>query len=183
VDQDIKHIISGCIANDRRSQEKLYRRFFPTMMGMCMRHTKDQSEAQMILNNGFLKVFKKIDSYKGSGSFEGWIRKIVYHSISDYFRSNAKYVKFLVFEEYDSKVEGVDDKLHEEDILKMIDEIPDASAAVFTLYCIEGYTHKEIAEIKNISVGTSKWHLANARKKLQELILKSKSNNTRYVNG
>jgi len=183
LEQEIKNIITGCIANDRRSQELLYRKYFHTMMGMCMRHTQDKSEAQMILNNGFLKVFKKIDTYSGKGSFEGWIRKIVYHSISDYFRSNSKYLKFLVFEEYDSKVEGIDEKLHEEDILKMIKAIPESSAAVFTLYCIEGYTHKEIAELKNISVGTSKWHLANARKKLQELILQSRSNNNRYVNG
>jgi len=183
LEQEVKHIIQGCIANDRRAQEKLYRQFFPTMMGMCMRHTQDKSEAQMILNNGFLKVFKKIESYKGTGSFEGWIRKIIYHSISDYFRSNSKYVKFLVFEEYDSKIEGVDEKLHEEDILKMVSSIPESSAAVFTLYCIEGYSHKEIADLKNISIGTSKWHLANARKKLQELILQSRSNNNRYVNG
>lgn len=153
------------------------------MMGMCMRHTKDQSEAMMILNNGFLKVFKKIESYKHKGSFEGWIRKIIYHSISDYFRSNAKYVKFLVFEDYDVKIDNIENRLYEEDILKLIEKVPEASAAIFILYCIEGYSHKEIAEMKNISEGTSKWHLSSARKKLQELILDSQSNNYGYVSG
>jgi len=182
VEKEVQHIIDGCCQNDRWSQEKLYRMFFPTMMGMCMRHTKDEGEAMMILNNGFLKVFKNISSFKGTGSFEGWIRRIVYHSISDYFRSQSKYLKFLMFEEYDQKVNTVEHKLFEEDILKLIGQLPDSSAEVFIKYCIEGYTHVEIAKLRNISVGTSKWHLSNARKKLQEMLLRQ-SNLRNIANG
>lgn len=183
MDQELKHIIAQCGKNDRKAQEQLYRKFFPVMINMIMRHTKDKREAQSILNNGFLKVFKKIDTFQDKGSFEGWIRKIIYHSISDYFRIHSKYVKFLVFEDYDTPIDNIDEQLHEEDILNMISSIPDASAEVFKLYCIDGYSHKEIADMKSISVGTSKWHLANARKKLQALILTSRSNTINYVNG
>lgn len=143
------------------------------MLKMCMRYTQNREDAMIIVNNGFLRVFKKIDQFQAKGSLEGWIRRIVYHSVSDYFRKREKDLKFLVFEEYDKEIHGtVLDKLYADDIISIIDEIPPASGEVFRLFAIEGYTHKEIAEIKGISIGTSKWHLSEARKKLQKLIYK-----------
>ena len=144
------------------------------MMNMAMRYVNDKFKAAEIVNDGFLKVFKKIDQYEFRGSFEGWIRRIVFHSISDTIRKDANYLKFMVFEEHDKKNNNqILDHLYEEDLIKMIDKIPPASGAIFLLFAVQGYSHKEISELKNISVGTSKWHLSEARKKLQNLVLEN----------
>ena len=135
-----------------------------------------------IVNNGFLRVFKKLDTFSFKGSLEGWIRKLVYHSISEYYKKNSKYLQFLVFEDRDRAVaERAMDNIYVEDILKMVDLLPPATQQVFRLYAIEGFTHPEISKKINISVGTSKWHLAAARKKLKHLI--STSNNYRLYAG
>lgn len=174
---DINKLISGCKLNDRSSQENLYRHFFQTMMTMCLRYIDDRQKAASIVNEGFLKVFLNINQYEHRGSFEGWIRRIVFRCLSDHIRKEANYLKFLVFEDYERpSSDTVLSKLYEEDILKLIEHIPAASGQVFIQYAINGYTHKEIAEMKGISIGTSKWHLSEARKKLQELILKTDSN-------
>lgn len=168
-----KDVIAGCAANNRKHQELLYKKFFPKMMQMCMRYTSDQDKAMQICNDGFLKVFKNIKKYESKGSFEGWIRRIVFHSLSDYFKSEKKYMHFMVFEEKEkSTQQNALDQIYYDDLLNMINELPDASARVFRLYAIEGYKHREIAETLNISVGTSKWHLAEARKLMKELIIK-----------
>ena len=178
-----EELIAGCLKNDRYSQEMLFRKYFPQMMSMCMRYTRDREKAMEIVNTGFLRVFTKIGSYTHKGSFEGWIRKLVYHSISDYFKSNSRYLQFLVFEEHDRAEEKADalSKVYAEDILQMVKKLPPASQEVFRLYAIEGYTHVEIAKKVNISIGTSKWHLNAARKKLKELI--QDSNNVRLYAG
>lgn len=159
------------MANDRYWQEQLYRRFFPAMMKMCMRRTDDEDEAMTIVNNGFLRVFKKIHLYSFKGSLEGWIRRLVWHSLADFYRERQKYVHFLVFEERDEPVNSSPaSQLFAEDILRMVDSLPPASAEVFRLYAIEGYSHAEVAERMGISEGTSKWHLSMARQKLRDLI-------------
>lgn len=164
-------IVAGCVSNNRYFQEVLYRRYFNTMLGMCMRYTNDRDRALEIINNGFLKVFKKIDTFSFKGSLEGWIRRIVYHSLSDYFKGEAQYLKLMVFEEKESNQYAYStDKLYTEDILNMVRKLPPASQEVFRLYAIEGYSHAEIGEILGISVGTSKWHLSNAREKLKEML-------------
>jgi len=149
------------------------------MMRMCMRYIQDRDRASGIVNDGFLKVFKKIDQYEFRGSLEGWIRRIVFHSMSDNIKKETKYLKFMVFEEHDkSSNNTVMDRLYENDILKLIEKLPAASGDVFILFSIQGYSHKEIAELKGISVGTSKWHVSEARKKLQELIRKNHTQNS-----
>ena len=166
-----EELVEGCIANDRHCQELLYRRYFPVMMDMCLRRTRDEEEAMTIVNNGFLRVFKKIQLYTFKGSLEGWIRRLVWHSLADHFREQRRYAHFLIYEEQDQVVpEAAAHQLHAEDILKMIGSLPPASAEVFRLYAIEGYSHAEVATEMNISEGTSKWHLSTARKALRELI-------------
>lgn len=166
-----EEMVKGCVANDRHWQELFYRRFFPAMMEMCLRRTDDREEAMTIVNNGFLRVFKKIHLYSFKGSLEGWVRRLVWHSLADHFREKQKYVHFLVFEERDSVASGGPaSQLYAEDILKMVDTLPPASAEVFRLYAIEGFSHAEIAEQMGISDGTSKWHLSTARQKLRQLI-------------
>ncbi len=164
-------IVEGCLKNDRHCQELLYRAYFGKMMAMCMRYTDDRDIAMEIVNNGFLRVFKKLSTFSFKGSLEGWIRKLVYHSLSEYFKKHSRYLQFLVFEEHDKGIyANALDNMYEEDLLKMVDTLPPATKEVFRLYAIEGFTHPEIAKQLSISVGTSKWHLAAAREKLKRLI-------------
>lgn len=162
-------MVEGCVRNDRRAQEALYRQFFPEMLCMVQRHTPDEDTALLVLNNGFLRVYKKLHTFAFKGSLEGWIRRLVYHSMADYFRENARYLHFLVLEDHDNAVpEKGHDRMYEEDLLKAVHNLPPASQQVFRLYAIEGYSHAEIAETLNMSEGTSKWHLSHARQKLRD---------------
>ncbi len=166
-----QEVVAGCANNQRFFQEKLYRQFFPTMLHMCMRYTQDEDKAMQIVNNGFLRVFKKIDTFQFKGSLEGWIRKLVYHAMADYFKANQKSMHFLVFEERDQTIkEEATSSMYFEDLMGLVRKLPPATQQVFNLYAIEGYRHPEIAKELDISVGTSKWHLAEARKKLKKLI-------------
>ena len=174
-------IINGCIRNDRSFQEILYRRHFAVMMQMCLRYTNwDRDRAFEILNDGFLRVFKKIQTFEGKGSLQGWIRRLIFHAISDYFKANRQYADSIVLEEHDTEGLRSNDSSHTnvglgnlyfEDLLKMVDSLPPATREVFRLYAIEGFTHVEIAEQLDISVGTSKWHLSTAREKLKMMII------------
>ncbi len=164
-----EELVAACADNDRLAQEALYRRFFPEMLRMCRRHTRDDEIALDILNRGFLRVFQKIHTFAFRGSFEGWVRRLIWHSLADYFRDNARYTHFLVFEERDDAVaDQSNDVFHEEDILRAVRMLPPMSQEVFRLYAIEGYSHAEIAENLSISEGTSKWHLSTARQKLRD---------------
>lgn len=175
-------IIAGCARNERAFQEILYRQHFAVMMQMCLRYTNgDKDRAFEILNDGFLRVFKKIHLYEAKGSLQGWIRRLIFHAISDYFKSNNRYLSSVVLEEQDAHdalhTEGghhnsppILGQLYFEDLLKMVDRLPPATREVFQLYAIEGFTHPEISEQLNISVGTSKWHLSAAREKLKLMI-------------
>ena len=147
------------------------------MIQMCLRYTNgDKERALEILNDGFLRVFKKINTFSFKGSLEGWIRRLVFHAISDYFKQNKAYLDSVVFSEVlpEAKMpqytEGVLSELYYDDLLKVIDLLPPATCKVFTLYAIEGLNHAEIGEQLNISVGTSKWHLSSAREQLRILL-------------
>lgn len=166
-----QELVEGCTRNERRAQETLYRRFFPEMMRMTRKYTRDDDTAIEIVNNGMLRVFKKIHTFAFKGSLEGWVRRLVYHSMADYFRDNARYLHFLVLEDHDSAVpERGHETFYEEDILRAVRALPPVSQEVFRLYAIEGYSHAEIAENLEISEGTSKWHLSTARQKLREML-------------
>jgi RNA polymerase sigma factor (sigma-70 family) len=175
-------IIAGCVRNERKWQEILYRRHFQTMMQMVLRHTDgDRDPALEIVNDGFLKVFKNIQQFAFKGSLEGWIRRIVFHAMSDYFRANGKHLETIVLTDYDllptpqnpKTTEGGLTNLFFEDLMGLVEQLPPATREVFRLYAIEGFNHIEIGEQLNISVGTSKWHLSNAREKLKEMIKES----------
>lgn len=160
--------MKGCLANDRKWQERLYRRYFPAMMAMCLRHTGDREEALSIVNNGFLRVFQKIHLFSGTGSLEGWIRKLVWHNLADHYKERTRYLRFLVFEEHDRSTRpAADDELLLQDLMDLVEQLPPASKAVFRLFAIEGCSHAEIADRLGISEGTSKWHLNAARTRLK----------------
>lgn len=165
-------LVTGCRKGERLAQKVLYERYFGKMLGIAMRYTKQQEEAVEILNAAFLKVFTALDNYQDNNNLAGWIAKIVFNCSIDHVRRHTKYRKVMDFEiEHDAPVvnESINN-LNAEDLYKLIQQLPNASKTVFCLYVVDGYKHKEIGDMLNITVGTSKWHLANARKELQNLI-------------
>jgi RNA polymerase sigma-70 factor (ECF subfamily) len=174
-------LVKGCAENNRIFQEILYRKYFLAMMRMCSRYTSDRDIALEIVNNGFLKVFQKIDTFSFSGSLEGWIRRIVFHCLSDYFRANARQINLLELEGRDAptRSEALSD-LYYEDILVLVDRLPEISQKVFKYFAIEGYTHAEIGAMLHMSEGNSKWHLSMARRQLKEMI-NGHHNRTNYA--
>jgi RNA polymerase sigma-70 factor (ECF subfamily) len=175
-------IIKGCLRNDRASQKTLYEHFYSKMLGVCLRYSKSSDEAKDVLHEGFLKVFDSLKNFKGNGSFEGWIRRIMVNTAIDHLRKNKQ--NYLIVstvyanEKAGSTEEVSDDELamhiDKEEILKAVQELTPAYRTVFNLYVIEEYTHKEIAELLDISEGTSKSNLSkakfNLRKNLMHLI-------------
>ncbi len=170
-EQAEQELIRGCVENNRKSQEQLYRKFFPTMLAMCRKYMSDEDEVMDVLNQGFLKVFQKINLYENRGSLEGWIRRLIFRTLADHFRSKKSYLKFLVMEERDQPLpENAVQSLFYEDLMSLVKLLPTTSKEVFLLHALEGYTHIEIGEKLGMSEGTSKWHLSNARKILKEKI-------------
>ena len=139
---------------------------------MCLRYTKDSDTARLIVNDGFLRIFKNIGKYSGTGSLKAWIKRIVFNSMSDYYRKESRYLKMMLFEEKEKIIkEDQNDQLYYDDIIRLVDELSLTTKNVFTLYAIDGYGHKEIGNMLGISEGNSKWHLHKARKILQEKII------------
>lgn len=167
-------LIHGCLNGERRMQEELYRRFAPKMYAVCLRYAGNSEEAQDILQEGFIKIFKKLSSFRGEGSFEGWIRRIFVNTSIEHFR-RKNYLQ-PVTEREENTIEGkylsVLDSLAEKDIMSLIQELSPGYRTVFNLYVIEGYTHKEIGDMLGISEGTSKSQLSRAKVILQDLVRK-----------
>ena len=171
---DIK-LIDGCINNSRSAQEQLYKQFYGPMVSICLRYTKNEEDAIEVLHNGFLKVFKKISTYDGSkASLYTWIRTIIVHSAIDFIRQRGKFTSQLELEKAEEASIDADavQRISTRELLKLVQQLPHGAHTVFNLYIIEGYNHKEIAQLLGISEGTSKWHLSEARKKLQHLLQK-----------
>lgn len=173
----LEDLISGCKKNDRKAQNALYKRYAKPMFGLCKRYIKDISEAEEIMINGFYKVFMKMDQFRGQGSFEGWMRRIMVNEALMYLR---RYNMNLSVELNDNigkeNVLKPDAGIREQDILKLLDHLPIGYRTVFNLYAIEGYAHQEIAEKLGVSINTSKSQLLKARKKLKELLEQRKYN-------
>lgn len=170
---ELQELIQGCIRNERSAQEKLYRLFYPRMMAVIRRYIDEVQQAEEVLNNGYLRAFQKIGQYNFQGSFEGWLRKIVFHAVSDYVKQNIKYNEKVILVEKDQYVEKDHaDNLYYNQLLKLVQMLPDATRMVFNMYVMEGFSHKEISKMLGISEGTSKWHLSEGRRVLKERIEK-----------
>jgi RNA polymerase sigma factor (sigma-70 family) len=167
-------LISGCIDGNRRMQEELYRRFSPRMYAVCLRYAGNAEEAEDILQEGFIKIYKKLGSFRSEGSFEGWIRRIFVNTAIEHFR-RKRYLQ-PVTEKEESTLEGnylsVLDNLAERDILELVQKLSPGYRTVFNMYVVEGYTHKEIGDILGISEGTSKSQLSRAKVILQQMVKK-----------
>lgn len=167
-------LISGCINGDRKMQRELYERYSAKMFGVCLRYAGSTEEAEDILQEGFIKVFKKIGSYRGEGSFEGWIRRIFVNTAIEQFRRKT-YMQPIT-EREENSVEAtylsVLDSLAEKDIVKLVQQLSPGYRTVFNMYVVEGFTHRQIAESLGISEGTSKSQLSRAKIILQDLVKK-----------
>lgn len=165
-------LIVGCLEGNRRMQEELYRRFSSRMYAVCLRYAGNAEEAEDILQEGFIKVFKKLDSFRREGSFEGWIRRIFVNTAIEHFR--RKRYLMPVTEKEENTIEGkylsVLDDLAARDIMALVQELSPGYRTVFNMYVVEGYTHKEIADMLGISEGTSKSQLSRAKVILQDMV-------------
>ena len=167
-------LVKDCINNDRTAQEALYKLFHAEMLRVCYSYLPDKELAKEAFNTGFLKVFQSIKNFDiQKGELGGWIRKIMIYTAIDLCRKELKFnSKSLNDQDTDDYFisPSVLEKLYFEDILKNIRTLPFATQTVFNLSVLDGFTHKEIGEQLNISEGTSRWHLAEAKRKLRELL-------------
>lgn len=170
-------LIKGCLDGDRRMQEHLYQRFAGKMYAVCLRYAGKAEDAQDILQDGFVKIFKNLHMYRGDGSFEGWIRRIFVNTAIEHYRRQVNV--YSVTESHENLLEANElsaiDNLSMKDLMKMIQELSPGYRTVFNLYVVEGYSHKEIAEMTGISEGTSKSQLARAKGVLQQIIKKKRT--------
>jgi RNA polymerase sigma factor (sigma-70 family) len=164
-------IIRGCITGDRASQSKLYHLYARKMMGVCMWYANNREEAEEILQDGFMRVFKYLNKYSGEGSFEGWMRKVMVSAALSKYRNKSS--QMWVITEYCSDAHDIAEessfisRFDEKELVKLVQTLSPAYRLVFNLYVFEGLKHREIAALLNISEGTSKSNLSNARKILQ----------------
>jgi RNA polymerase sigma-70 factor (ECF subfamily) len=167
-------LIEGCLQGNSKMQYELYQRFAPKMYGVCLRYAANAEEAEDVLQEGFVKVFRKLQSFRSEGSFEGWIRRIFVNTAIEQFRRKT-YLQPITDRE-EATVEGghlsVLDDLAERDIIGLVQQLSPGYRTVFNMYVIEGYTHREIADALGISEGTSKSQLSRAKLILQELVQK-----------
>ncbi len=173
--EDFKPIISDCIAGDPKALAKLYRQFAPKMFGVCLRYAKDSTEAEDNLQDGFIKVFTNLKSFRNDGSLEGWIRRIMINVSLEKIRKQHLMYPVEDVAIYDS-INYSDDviaKISADDLMKLIQELPPRYQLVFNLYVIEGMSHQEIATEMSITQGTSKSNLARARDILKKKVHKN----------
>jgi RNA polymerase sigma factor (sigma-70 family) len=172
--EHIHKLIKGCKKQDPKSQELLYRQFFELAMRVCLRYSTNYEEAIEILNDGFMRIFVKIDLYNPELSFQGWLRKIMIRTALNYYKKHKKHY-------YHYEIEDIKDIPLEEDAIQqmsynelaeVIQKLSPVYRTVFNLHVIDGYKHEEIAEILGISVGTSKSNLARAKANLREMLKK-----------
>ncbi len=165
-------LIKGCLNGDSKMQEELYKRFAPKMYAVCLRYSNNAENAQDLLQEGFIKIFRNLNRFRGDGSFEGWIRRIFVNTSIEYFRKKTNL--FSITEKEDLVVEDSSlnalDRLAEKDIILLVQELSPGYRTVFNLYAIEGYSHKEIGTMLNINEGTSKSQLARAKSILKKKV-------------
>ncbi len=180
-------LIDGCLVDDRRAQQRVYELFYGKMMAVCLRYTKNTDQAKDILQDGFIKVFRSMEKFNRAGSFEGWIRRIMVNTAIDHFRRTKN--AYLLLGE-DRSIEDFGDQDEEDvlaeeneeeafdvkpaDVINAMQKLTPAYRTVFNLYVFEELTHKEIAEMLGINIGTSKSNLAKAKNNLRKLLTKGR---------
>ena len=173
--ENINHIIKLCKQMDKHAQKALYDAYAPILLGICMRYANSKAEAEDILQDGFVKIFINIKQYKESGSFEGWLKRIIVNTSITYLRLNKKRFYHLEISDIQDNTyvnANINSDYTHAELLQTIRELPDGYKAIFNLFAIEGYSHKEIAGLLNIDVGTSKSQYSRAKKLLRKKLEK-----------
>jgi RNA polymerase sigma factor (sigma-70 family) len=168
-----ENLLNGCRRHDRHAQRFLFEHFSSRMLSLCYRYIKDRMEAEDVMVIAFTKVFDRIKQYKGEGSFEGWIRRVMVNESLTYLRRTKSMYLETDIEQADREPDynGLDSTLETEDLVRLISELPAGYRIVFNLYAIDGYSHQEIADQLGISENTSKSQLSRARAHLQKRLL------------
>ena len=172
-----EQLINECKAGKALAQRQLYEKYSRKMMGICMRYTSNRDEAQDILQDGFVKVFDKLNTYQGQGSFEGWLRRIFVNTALDQYRKNKQTKGELDIDDVGYAIDsGVDvaSNIQADELLRILQKIPAGYRIVFNMYAIEGFSHKEIAEELGVSENTSKTQFMRARAFLKNILEKQK---------
>ena len=171
---DIKNIINGCLNGNRRDQELLYRRHAAKLYAACLQYSGNDEEARDILQEGFIKIFENLVHYKYEGSFEGWMRRIIVNTALEKYRSRHSLYRVDDIDQIPEQYAEPDNEdysgLEADDLMEIIRELPPKYRMVFNFFAIEGYSHKEISQMINISEGTSKSNLSRARFILQRRV-------------
>ncbi|MRS02935.1 RNA polymerase sigma factor [bacterium] len=168
-----EELVMGCVMNDRKSQEMLYRKFSREMYNICLAYENDRDKAKDILQEGFIKVFRSIKTFNKKGSLKGWIKRIMANTAIDHWRVSSNEDQFLSIDLLtpgDQPFESPNTTLNCSDILSQIGRLPSGARLIFNLYALEGYSHKEIAEKLHITEGTSKSQVNRARHLLQQYL-------------
>ena len=178
---DEQAILAGCLKGESRSQELLYKNFAPTMFAICLRYAADHPQAEDMLQEGFIKVFQNLGRFRNEGSFEGWMKRIFVNTAFEWLRKHGVMNRVMDVEFFAEEIIQQDafDELSKNDLVRMIQNLSPGYRTVFNLFAIEGYSHKEIAVMMNISEGTSKSQFSRARYLLQKMVINS--NKTRYA--
>ena len=171
---DEQNLIAGCIKGEPWAQKKIYELHAPAMMSVCVRYVTDRETARDLLQDGFIKIFTKIESYSGSGSFAGWVRRIFVTTALEYLRQKDALKQSESLDDSNYPIENVDvsvlQKIAADDLMQLIFELPTGYRTIFNLYAIEGFSHAEIAGILNINENTSRSQFMRARKLLQQKV-------------
>jgi RNA polymerase sigma factor (sigma-70 family) len=166
-------LIEACKKQNPRAQRIIYDRYASSLLGLCRRYVHGELEAEDVMIKGFMKVFSKIELFEGKGSFEGWMKRIMINEALTYIRKHKSMYLATDIEtaEREPDYDKISTELEAQDLLKMVDELPSGYRTIFNLYAIEGYAHKEIAELLGINENTSKSQLSRARMHLQKKIM------------
>ena len=171
-----QQIIKLCAKHDRKAQQILYDRYSRLLLGVCLRYATDKAEAEDILQDSFLKIFFNIKEYSGTGSFIGWLRKIVVNTAITHYHKNLKYRYHIDIEDYISVETGTtsfeEDFFTSDELFRVLNELPAGYRMVFNLYAVEGFKHKEIAEMLSIDTNTSKSQYSRAKAVIRDKLEK-----------
>ncbi len=171
-----QQIIEGCAKHERKAQQVLYDKYSRFLLGVCMRYSNDKAEAEDILQDSFLKIYFNIQDFSGTGSFTGWLRKVAVNTAITHYHKNLKFRYHVDIEDYVSIETGVssfeEDFFTSEELYRVLNELPAGYRMVFNLYAVEGYKHKEIAEILGIDTNTSKSQYSRAKAVIRDKLEK-----------
>ena len=171
-------LVIECVKGNIRAQRELFDKYAQKMLGVCMRYTKNTEQAEDILQDGFIKVYGKLKDFKNEGSLEGWIRRVMVNTALDQIRKNGKQLGEVNIDDVGYKIENNSftlEKMMAEDLMKLVQSMPEGYKVVFNMFAIEGYSHGEIAKTLGISENTSKSQYSRARTYLKERLEKAQS--------